>query len=160
MQAIKVCLTVLFLLMPSLAAADDYFAAVKTDAELFGCWKRIIFPEETMRKMNKFEPYPLQHQWYCFFPNGKYAEVLSNRDGDIEEHLQMMQIFPMQDYSIPKEGLVLIHHNEARQSTYWVTSTLLKDRTIVKAGDVLMTIRNPRTQEDVYYRFMTKVKSF
>src|SRR5687767_10260727 len=105
MKAIKVSLAVLFLLLPANASAGENMPQVKTNSQLLGCWKRINLPH-----MNKSEPYPLEHQWYCFFADGKYSEYHSNKDDSLEENLSLMRALPMQDYSIAAEGVVLIRH--------------------------------------------------
>lgn len=166
MKIFKLLLVHVLLMMPIISGGDEYIEPVKNNSQLLGCWKRINFTRAAMNMMNKSEPFPLEHQWYCFLENGKYWELLSNKDDNssMEEKLKMMKIFPGQDYSIPKEGVVLIHHNETNQSTFWVTSTVSKDVTLwggeIKRSDMLMTIRNPYSKKDIYYRFMRKVKDF
>ena len=95
-------------LMPAISSADEYFEPVKDNGQLLGCWKRINFSESSMKKMNESEPHPLEHQWYCFFENGKYWELHSNKDDNssMEERLKIMKIFPGIQISCSTKTLV------------------------------------------------------
>jgi len=143
---------------------DDYFRPVKTTSALLGCWKRINFSESAMREMNQVEPFPLEHQWYCFLDDGKYQEMLSNRDDGktIEQRLKLMNVFSGQDYSIPSPGIVAIKHPDRKEQAIWVTSIIIKNITLwgvdLKLGDMLMTMRDPASKKDIHYRFMRKVR--
>jgi len=163
MKTIKLSLMLLIFSLPIVSSADEYFEKIKNKDELMGCWKRINFSESAMKMMNQLESVPLEHQWYCFLENGKYWDLYSNQnDRSMAQILSLMTAFPGQDYSIPREGMVFIIHNETNEKMYWVTSIVVKDVTLwdvdIKQGDVLMTIRNPVTKKDIYYRFMRKLK--
>jgi hypothetical protein len=115
---------------PAGVTTKNYFEPVRHNFELLGCWKRINFSESSMKKMNESEPYPLEHQWYCFSENGKYWELHSSKDdrSSVEEKLKILKtLIAGQDYSIPREGLILIHNNKTDENIYWVTSTVSKD---------------------------------
>ena len=146
------------------AGGDKYFSPVRTASALYGCWKRIIFSDAAMRQMNKTEPYPLKHQWYCFLDGGKYQELLSNRDDGkpIEQKIKFMNAFPGQDYSIAANGIVTINHPDRKRPAVWITSIVINNIKLwgieLKLGDMLMTIRDPVSNKDVYYRFMRKVR--
>ena len=163
MKIFKILPALVILLIQNISGADEYFEQVKNNGQVVGCWNRINFPESAMKMMNKSEPYPLEHQWYCFLEDGRYFELHSNKDDNssIKEKLKMMKIFPGQDYSLPREGVILIHHNETNQNTYWVISTVSKDVKLwgvdIKQGDMLMTIRHRNSEMDMYYRFMRRV---
>ena len=80
----------------------------------------------------------------------------------MQKKLKMMQIFSGYNYAIPREGIIRLHHIDTNQVTYWVASIFSKDITLwgvdMKRGDLLMTIRDPNTGKDVYYRIMKRVK--
>ena len=143
---------------------DNHFSPVKTTSALLGCWKRINFSELAMRNMNKTEPFPLEHQWYCFLDDGKYQEMLSNKDDGkpMEQRLKLMTAFPGQDYSIPSEGIVAIKHPDRKEQAIWMTSIIVKNIKLLgvdlELGDMVMTIRDPESKKEIYYRFMRKVR--
>ena len=158
-------LVFLSVLLPlSFSQADEYFALIENPSQLLGCWKRIIFPESVMKEMNSIEPFPLEHQWYCFLEDGELLVLHSNRDQDYSASrvIELVKVFPVvEEYSIPQAGIVLTHHKPAQQKTVWISSLITRNWTLagveLKAGDVLMTIRNRETGEDVYFRFLRKI---
>ncbi len=146
---------------------DEPFSRIENTSQINGCWKRINFSEQAMKKMNKFEIYPAKYQWYCFLERGELRTLHSNWDGNYSasELIEKTTIFPsVEEYSIPKAGIIFIHHKDARQKTYWVSSLLTRNIILggveLEEGDAVMTIRDIKTGKDIYYRFLRKVNNF
>lgn len=153
------------LLLPYTSLSSEDFTAIHNTNQVIGCWKKINFPESVAKKMNKIDPYPLPYQWYCFFEGGAFFSMHSNNEESYStsQLIEESKIFPsVEEYSIPSASLIVIDHKEAKQTTNWVSSIIASDWPLagihLKEGDLLMTIRNPNTGQDVYSRFLTKIK--
>lgn len=157
---------ILLCLVPAIVQADEYFESVTNYFQIHGCWKRILFPKETTENLNKFEIYPLKYQWYCFMDGGELYTMHSNRDSDYsrKELVRKITLFPSAEkYTILPDGIIKVHHTDVGETTYWVSSIVVKnfsigDVALIK-GDALMTIRDPVSGEDVYYRFLRKIEN-
>lgn len=120
-----------------------------------------------MEEMNKFELYPIKYQWYCFLERGELYTMHSTRDKDYheEELLKEIKILPsVEYYSIPMNGIIFVHHKDAKQKTYWISSLIERNFVLrgvqLRKGDMLMTIRDTETGKDVYYRFLRRIDDF
>ena len=118
-----------------------------------------------MKNMNKFEPFPLKYQWYCFLEGGELLSLQSNKAADYSASQVVEQVkrYPIvEEYSILKTGIIFTHHKDAKQKTYWASQLITRDWTHggveLKEGDLLMTLRNWKTGKDVYSRFLRKIK--
>jgi len=159
--------------VPSSGQSDWDFVLVDDERDLMGCWKRVLFPAQVMQEMNKINLYDesvemFENQYFCFQENNELYTLISNspeRSGLSEEELlKFMKIFPcVERHKLVKRGLVLIEHLEARQQTTWLTSIVVGSDDIapagsIRIGDLLMTIRNFETGEDLYYRQLRRVE--
>ncbi len=149
----------------STAIATDEFRKVKEPSDIQGCWKRLNFSEKAMKSLNQVEPYPLEHQWYCFLDGGKLFTVHSNRNNykSSQELIKASEIIkPAELYQIPQEGVIVIGHSNTKERAAWISS--ISDVSVQKGslqfnpGDLLMTIRDQKTGKDIYYRFLTPFK--
>lgn len=146
----------------------NYFSPITNLRKLHGCWKRVVFSDEAMEKMNKIQLYPStfeKHQWFCFLDDNELYTKFKDRPEDLslQDLIRNITSLPsVERYSLPQPGIILIHHLEAEQKTYWVTSVaVVADPSAagpVQDGDILMTIRDPETGEDLYVRHLRKIK--
>ena len=159
-------LIIFLFLVPTAAQADENFESVNNLFQIYGCWKRILFPDEITKNLNQFEIYPLPYQWYCFLDDGELYSMHSNRDSDYsrKELVRKITVFPsVEKYSIFRDGIIKVNHTDADQITYWVTSVVEKNFSIgdveLQKNDVLMTIRDSVSGKDVYHRFLRKIEN-
>ncbi len=152
--------------LPAISSAEDIFELVTKNEQINGCWERINFSPQVMKKMNKVESFPWEYQVYCFNDEGKLWSMCSNRDlsEKLDENIRLMKIFPGMEYSFPVPGVMLVSDKEAMQDIYWVVRKYSQDRIIagvhIKKGDVLMNLRERPDGPDIYYRFLRKVGDF
>ena len=146
----------------------NYFSPITNLRKLHGCWRRVVFSDEVMEKTNKIQLYPSafeKHQWFCFLDDNELYTKFKDRPEELslQELIRDITIFPaVERYSLPQRGIILIHHLEAEQKTYWVTSVAVvgdpSTAGSLQDGDILMTIRDPKTGEDIYFRHLRKIK--
>ncbi len=148
---------------------NGVFKLVTSTDQLYGCWKRVTFPKEVMERMNKIQLYPSafeKHQWFCFLDNNELYTKFKDRPEEqtLSELIKDITVYPsVERYSLERTGVVLIHHLDADQKTYWLTSEAevrspVAAESNIQDGDLLMTIRNFETGEDLYYRHLRRVK--
>jgi hypothetical protein len=165
MRILKIMILILpMLLLSSIIQADEDFIPIENTNQILGCWKRINFPEPVMEAMNKFELYPLKYQWYCFMDGGDLFSLHSSEDADysVSELIEWSKRFPIvEEYSIPQAGLIFVYHRDAKQKTYWLSSLIARDWYLggvqLIEGDLLMSIRDQTTGEDIYSRFLRRI---
>jgi len=158
---------------PSLAEGDWDFVLISEETDLIGCWQRVMYPADVMRTMNKIQIYDegvesFDYQYFCFQENNELYTLLSNSpersDLSAAELLKFMKIFPcVERYQLVGRGVVLIEHLDANQKATWLTSTVVGSEeagttSTIQIGDLLMTIRNFETGEDLYYRQLRRVE--
>ena len=157
---------------PSLAEDDWNFVLISDESDLVGCWQRVMYPTDVMQSMNKIQLYDegveaFEYQYFCFQDNNELYTLLSNNpersDLSSAELLKFMKIFPcVERYKLVDRGVVLIEHLEANQQATWLTSAVVGSDVAettgnIKIGDLLMTIRNFETGEDLYYRQLRRI---
>jgi hypothetical protein len=166
MRILKITILILpILLLSSILQADEDFIPIEDTNQILGCWKKINFPDPVMEKMKKFGLTPLKYQWYyCFMEGGDLFSLNSSEDADYSasQLIEMSKIFPIvEEYSIPQAGVIFIYHRDAKQKMYWLSSLIARDWTLegveLIAGDLLMSIRDPNTGEDIYSRFLRRI---
>lgn len=157
---------ILFILFPHSATAAKSMEDISNVNQIEGCWKRVIFSEKIMSKMNQQEPWPLQHQWYCFMGDGvlKTMHSSENRKVTSKTLAKVFNVLPtMMTYKLLQKGDVFIEHKESKAESYhWVTQILLNGLTLDKKhipkGSILMTLYSRGHKGPVYYRFLKKIK--
>lgn len=160
----QICLLIL-LIYSHPAFGEDKPLPVKHLEEIVGCWKRINFTPNEMAKFNKKEPWPLKYQWFCFYSNGDLKTMMATKDETPKENdlLNALSILPSpMRCSIPKQGIIYTTHKDTNEKLYWVSEFFSQDSQVgsqeIKKGTLLMTLRNFSSGQDVYYRFLERIK--
>jgi len=144
------------------------FKNIQNESELLGCWRKFSPDKSLGAKSSNIELYPFEEpesQFFCFDRGGKLYTLMINREVDwtLRKVERQAKILPSRErYSVPKVGIVSIKHLDARTETHWVTSRFVLDGNAemlgLKTGDLLMTIRNPETGKDEYFRHLKRVE--
>jgi len=149
------------------AIEQSSFEPVTSSRELAGCWERIQAPADVQPNPNKIEIYPFEepkYQYFCFESASKLYTFMTTRKPDYtpRELKKRATLLPsVERYSIPREGIVRIEHLDAGSSLFWVTSVAkvvgVEELHGMRSGDLLITIRNAKTGEDLYFRHLRKI---
>jgi hypothetical protein len=149
------------------AIEQSSFEPVTSTRQLAGCWEKIQAPADVKPNPNKIEIYPFEeprHQYFCFESAGKLYTFMTTRKPDyspreLKKHATLLP--SVERYSIPRDGIVQIKHLDAGTSLFWVTSVAnvvgAEELYGMRSGDLLMTIRNTKTGEDLYFRHLRKI---
>ena len=158
---------------PLLAEGEWGFELISDETELIGCWQRVMYPADVMKRMNKIQIYDegiefFDYQYFCFQEDNELYTLISNSpdrsDLSAAELLKFMKIFPcVERYQLVDRGILLIEHLDANQQATWLTSAVVGSgeagaKSNIQIGDLLMTIRNFETGEDLYYRQLRRVE--
>ncbi len=151
-------------LLPTFVAAAEAFPPIESSSQIEGCWKRVVFSEERMKLMNKIEPWPVPHQWFCFYDNNTMKMMMETEDNKHTKSalLEIFKFVPFGiEYEIIQPGVVLLNNKEANEKMYWLASlvnqTLPIEGRPVQPGALLMTLRNINTGKDEYFRILEKI---
>ena len=150
------------------ALDQSSFEPVSSVSQLAGCWEKVDPPLTENPNPNKIEIYPFEeprYQYFCFESAGKLYTYMTTKKPDYSprELKRVATALPsVERYSLPKKGLVLIKHQDAKTKLAWVTSiaTVVGADELygMRTGDLLMTLRNTKTGEDLYFRHLRKIE--
>jgi len=135
---------------------------VDSTEDMFGCYKRINFPEQITKKMNSIEPWPAKHQWFCFdYEGNMYSLSQSNDAVYTEEDLwKAFKKLPKDiTYTIPKKGIVITVQKSAKQKILWSTRIIKGYFLIIGGkhipdGSLVMSLYSPKVKKHIYHRYL------
>ena len=142
--------------------------SVKSPDEIIGCWERIDFTEETQKKINAIEPWPVRYQWFCFESDGTLNTYGSTkRSKQTSTSLRkLFEILPKGiRYTIPHKGIIKTEQNipgsTSKQTIIWGANfrgdTVLFDGKTLEKGMLIMSIFDKSKEKNVYYRYLRRV---
>jgi hypothetical protein len=150
------------------AAEKIAFDPVTSESQLHGCWKRIRPSAEQNPNYNRIEIYPFeepQYQYFCYEAGGKLYTMMTNRQPDESPRRLKQRITALpsvERYGLAGKGRVWVKHMDAGTEFVWITSLgrVRGDEEVfgLRTGDLYMTLRNPKTGEDVYVRHLRRIE--
>jgi hypothetical protein len=147
-------------------------------SEVVGYWKMVQMTDATRQQINKVDPWPLPHQWFVFYDDGRYnsmqQEVIAKQPELAAKDEQMtvkeldmhFATGPSQQYELlESHGIYRIRHPEGL-SQFWVIWICDKEFYIkdsrVEAGDLLMALLSQNVESKnvskVYYRQLRRME--
>ena len=149
------------------ALDQSSFEQVSSISQLEGCWEKIEPSLTDNPNPNKIEIYPFEeprYQYFCFKSAGKLYTYMTTKKPDYSPRKlkRVATALPsVERYSLLKRGLVLIKHQDAKTELLWVASIAkvsgADELYGTRTGDLLMTLRNAKTEEDLYFRHLRKI---
>ena len=162
MKTLRVLTCIIGCLLGVAAQANNHF--VQSASELQGCWERMLFPENVMKRLNEVEPWPARYQWFCFEANGRmsmYASHQPLRLSASQLRERMHGTTSTQSYQVMRHGFVQTLEAQHARSTRWLAGftaigTSLYGTSIGK-GTLVMSVFDPEKRREVYWRYLRRV---
>lgn len=140
------------------------FAHHAKKSEIVGFWKLVNLPK-SVQKINKINPWPMPYQWFGIYENGQMNTMMGSKDAtQTSEKLdQTFQTLPSSlNYKFHKGLLIVTNPEIKKYGELWLVEYIEKDAIVanalsLKKGDLLMSLRNPKTKAALYYRHLRKI---
>lgn len=158
-----------WLLASFIACASICAAAQNTPItnakDVVGCWQRIEFSEQIRKKINEIEPWPAQHQWYCFEADGSLQSLHSNyaQTPNANELRKAFSQLPNEfTWQLLPNSMIKTEGKNGRESLIWAAAFLGKsvifDEKVIEKGALIMSLYDQTKRRGVYYRYLQRVR--
>ena len=142
---------------------------IKDKNELLGCWKRVIYSDETMKQMNKFNIYHPVHQkyqWFCFFEDERLHVLTSSKDvkHTTESLKKYFKNYPklMTWKWIQNSAVETEHKQDSDSKLLWATTRIDKEmkvfgNNVIPKNSVFMGIPTKDLRNFIITRILVKI---
>lgn len=144
---------------------------ISDKADIMGCWKRVLYPQEVMEQMSKsdfYHPELQKHQWYCFFEDGVFRLIASSQVAEysteeIKENFKGLPAVML--WKWVKDSVVWVEHKEDKNlNSHWIITRIDKDlhvfgNNLLPKGTLFMAIPTPDLSSFITVRVLEKTNN-